>query len=113
MKFGITPPYRANVASDPIWMTSFVQAAEEAGFESVYAVEHISVPAGFAEVYPYSETGRWPLPTDCELPDPLELLMFLAARTERIVLATGILVATQHHPLMLAKRLSTVDVLSG
>ena len=85
MQFGITPPYRAGVTSDPAWMTTFVQQAEAAGFESVYAVEHVSVPAGFAETYPYSETGKWPLPTDCEIPDPLELLTFLAARTERIV----------------------------
>ncbi|MFN8052467.1 MAG: LLM class flavin-dependent oxidoreductase [Acidimicrobiales bacterium] len=59
------------------------------------------------------ETGRWPLPVDCEIPDPLELLTFLAARTERIVLATGILVAAPAPPVDVAKRLSTVDVLSG
>ena len=113
MRFGITPPYRANVVSDPEWMTYFVRNAESTGFESVSAVEHVAVPAGFAEEYPYSATGRWPLPTDCEIPDPLELLTFLAARTERIVLSTGILIASVHHPLMLAKRLATIDVLSG
>lgn len=113
MKFGITPPYRANVATDPEWMTYFVRNAESTGFESISVVEHIAVPAGFAETYPYSATGRWPLPTDCEIPDPLELLTFLAARTERIVLSTGILIGSLHHPLMLAKRLSTIDVLSG
>ena len=113
MKFGITPPYRANVASDPEWMTYFVRNAESTGFESISVVEHVAVPAGFAEEYPYSKTGRWPLPTDCEIPDPLELLTFLAARTERIVLSTGILIGPVHHPLTLAKRLATVDVLSG
>ena len=113
MKFGITPPYRANVASDPEWMTYFVRNAESTGFDTVSVVEHVAVPAGFAEEYPYSKTGRWPLPTDCEIPDPLELLSFLAARTERIGLSTGILIASVHHPLMLAKRLATIDVLSG
>lgn len=113
MKFGITPPYRANVASDPEWMTYFVRNAESTGFDWLSVVEHVAVPAGFAEVYPYSATGRWPLPTDCEIPDPLELLTFLAARTERINLSTGILIGSVHHPLMLAKRLATVDVLSG
>ena len=73
MKFGITPPYRANVASDPEWMTYFVRNAESTGFDTVSVVEHVAVPAGFAEEYPYSKTGRWPLPTDCEIPDPLEL----------------------------------------
>jgi probable F420-dependent oxidoreductase len=113
MKFGITPPYRSNVASDPSWMTDFVRNAESTGFESVSVVEHPVVPAGFAEDYPYSATGKWPLPVDCELPDPLELLAFLAARTERIVLSTGILIAPVHHPVVLAKRLATIDVLSG
>jgi len=113
VKFGITPPYRANVVTDPEWMTYFVRNAESTGFESVSVVEHVVVPAGFAEDYPYSATGRWPLPVDCELPDPLELLAFLAARTERIVLTTGILIGPVHHPLTLAKRLATIDVLSG
>lgn len=113
MKFGITPPYRANVVSDPEWMTYFVRNAESTGFTSVSVVEHMAVPAGFAERYPYSATGRWPLPTDCEIPDPLELLSFLAACTERIGLSTGVLIAPVHHPLTLAKRLATLDVLSG
>jgi probable F420-dependent oxidoreductase len=54
-----------------------------------------------------------PLPIDCPIPDPLELLAFLAARTERIVLGTGILVAPIHDPVVLAKRLATIDVVSG
>lgn len=113
MKLGILPPFRANVASDPVWMTRFVQHAEAAGFESVYVVEHVAVPAGHAQRYPYSASGQMPLADDCEIPDPLELLAFLAGRTERIRLATGVLVAPHHHPLILAKRLATVDVLSG
>ena len=51
MKFGITPPYRANVASDPEWMTYFVRNAESTGFDTVSVVEHVAVPAGFAEQY--------------------------------------------------------------
>ncbi len=113
MKFGILPPYRTGVTADARWMTAFVQHAEELGFESVYVVEHVVVVSGYAERYPYSTTGRMPLPDDCDIPDPLELLAYLAAVTERIVLATGILVMPHHHPLVLAKRLATLDVLSG
>jgi len=54
-----------------------------------------------------------PLAEDCPVPDPLDLLAFLAARTERLVLATGILVLPLHHPVVLAKRLATIDVVSG
>jgi probable F420-dependent oxidoreductase len=110
---GLIPPYRANVASDPGWMTAFAQQAEALGFESLYLVEHVVVPTGHAARYPYSGDGRMPLADDCELPDPLELAAFLLARTERLILATGILVGPHHHPLVLAKRVATLDVLSG
>lgn len=113
MKFGILPPYRSGVTADPVWMAAFTRHAEAVGFESIYVVEHAVVPAGYAADYPYSETGRMPLPEDCPIPDPIELLAYLAAITDRIVLATGILVLPEHNPVLLAKRLATLDVLSG
>ena len=110
---GLLPPYGHGVASDPAWMSAFAQHADAVGFESLLAVEHVVVPVGYESLYPYSETGRMPLPEDCELPDPLDLLAWLAARTERIRLGTGILVLPEHHPLQLAKRCATIDRLSG
>ena len=47
------------------------------------------------------------------MPDPLDLLAFLAAHTERLGLATGVLVLPNHHPVVLAKRVATVDALVG
>lgn len=110
---GVLPPYRSGVTSDPEWMTRFAQHAEANGFESLYTVEHVIVPGTYREAYPYSETGRMPLAVDCPIPDPLDLLAFLAGRTTTLRLATGVLVGPHHHPLMLAKRLATIDVLSG
>jgi probable F420-dependent oxidoreductase len=110
---GLLPPYRLGVASDPDWMRAFARHADEVGFESLLAVEHVAVPVGYESRYPYSDTGRMPLPEDCELPDPLDLLAWLAAQTERIRLGTGILVLPEHHPLQLAKRCATIDRLSG
>jgi probable F420-dependent oxidoreductase len=110
---GLLPPYRLDVASDPDWMTAFAEHADEVGFESLLAVEHVAVPVGYESRYPYSDTGRMPLPETCELPDPLDLLAWLAARTERLRLGTGILVLPEHHPLQLAKRCATIDRLSG
>lgn len=112
MKFGILPPYRTGVTADPDWMGPFVRHAEALGFESVYVVEHVIVQAGYDENYPYAPSGRMPLPVDCAIPDPLELLAYLAGITERIILGTGILVLPAHEPAMLAKRLATIDVLS-
>jgi probable F420-dependent oxidoreductase len=110
---GLLPPYRLDVASDPAWMAAFAAHADEVGFESLLAVEHVAVPVGYESRYPYSDTGRMPLPEACELPDPLDLLAWLAARTERLRLGTGILVLPEHHPLQLAKRCATIDRLSG
>jgi probable F420-dependent oxidoreductase len=113
IKLGLLPPYRLGVASDPAWMDAFARHADEVGFESLLAVEHVAVPVGYESRYPYNESGRMPLPEDCELPDPLDLLAWLAARTTRIRLGTGILVLPEHHPLQLAKRCATIDSLSG
>ena len=113
MKLGVLPPYRLGVTSDPEWMGAFARHADEAGFESLLTVEHVVVQEGYASRYPYSETGRMPLPDDCDIPDPLDLLAWIAARTERIRLGTGILILPEHHPLQLAKRVATIDRLSG
>jgi probable F420-dependent oxidoreductase len=113
MRFGVLPPYRAGVTADPDWMTSFAVHAEQLGFDSLYTVAHVAVPTSYDETYPYSESGRMPLPEDCPIPDPLDLLAFLAGRTERILLGTGVVVGPHHHPLILAKRLATIDRLSG
>jgi probable F420-dependent oxidoreductase len=110
---GLLPPYRLGVASDPAWMRRFAQHADEVGFESLLTVEHVAVPVGYESRYPYSDSGRMPLAEDCELPDPLDLLAWLAGQTTRIRLGTGILVLPEHHPLQLAKRTATIDRLSG
>jgi probable F420-dependent oxidoreductase len=113
LKLGLLPPYRTSVASDPAWMSAFARHADEVGFESLLAVEHVVVQEGYASRYPYSESGRMPLPDDCEIPDPLDLLAWIAGQTTRLRLGTGILVLPEHHPLQLAKRVATIDRLSG
>jgi probable F420-dependent oxidoreductase len=64
-------------------------------------------------VYPYDASGRVELSADCPVPDPLDLLAFLAGQTRRLGLATGVLVLSNHHPVVLAKRVATLDALSG
>ncbi len=113
MKLGLLPPYRTGVTADPEWIGAFAQHADEVGFESLLTVEHVVVQVDYATRYPYSDTGRMPLPDDCDIPDPLELLAWIAARTQRIRLGTGILILPEHHPLQLAKRVATIDRLSG
>jgi probable F420-dependent oxidoreductase len=54
-----------------------------------------------------------PLTGDQPIPDPLDWLAFVAARTSRLRLGTAVLILPEHHPVALAKRLATIDVLSG
>jgi probable F420-dependent oxidoreductase len=112
VKFAVIAPVGAGVTADPEWMSAFARHVEACGFESIVAVEHTVLMTDYSSVYPYDPSGRVELAADCPVPDPLDLLAFLAAQTDRLGLATGVLVLPNHHPVVLAKRVATVDALS-
>jgi probable F420-dependent oxidoreductase len=88
--------------------------AERAGFESLWTVEHVVVPQGYGSSYPYSTSGRMARGAeDFDSPDPLVWLAAVAGVTSTIRLATGILILPQRNPLILAKEVASLDVLSG
>lgn len=113
LQVGVVIPVELGWSSDPSSVLRFVRAAEDLGFDEVSAVEHSVVVRDTESTYPYSPTGEYPMSLDCDIPDPLELLSFLAGATSRIRLATGVLVVSNHNPVVLAKRLATLDKLSG
>lgn len=113
MRYAVIAPVASGRTADAGWMTAFARHVEACGFESVVAVEHSVVSAGYKSSYPYDNSGRMELADDCVVPDPLELLAFLAGVTTTLGLATGVLVLPNHHPVVLAKRLATLDALSG
>lgn len=78
---------------------------EELGFDSIWAGEHVVAPSPRVPPSPME-------PTDPIL-DPLVHLAFVAAATERVWLATGIVILPQRNPLVLAKQAASLDVLSG
>ena len=93
---------------------ALAQAAEAAGFESLWTVEHTIVPADYASAYPYDASGKMAGGrNDMPLPDPLIWMAFVAAATRTIKLATGILILPQHAPVLAAKQIATLDQLSG
>jgi probable F420-dependent oxidoreductase len=112
VKFAVIAPVAAGVTADPAWMAPFARHVEGCGFESLVVVEHTVLMTEYTSVYPYDTSGRVELPADCPVPDPLDLLAFLAGVTSRLELATGVLVLPNHHPVVLAKRVATVDALS-
>lgn len=112
MKFGIafanTGPF-----AQPATAVEFARAAEAAGFESLWTVEHVVVPSGYQSAYPYDPSGKMPGPDDMDIPDPLIWLSYVASATSTIKLATGILILPQRNPVVLAKEVATLDQLSG
>ena len=104
MKFGVT----YNTGShgvDPDAMIAVARHAEDRGFESFYVPEHIAL-------YPGANYYGMAIPPGLPIADPLECLSFVAAVTERILLGTGVLLLPYHQPVVLAKRLATIDLLS-
>ncbi|MEN4479671.1 TIGR03619 family F420-dependent LLM class oxidoreductase [Mycolicibacterium cosmeticum] len=96
---GVAAPWETGAGIEDLARIAI--AADELGFDYLTCSEHVAVPtaaaAGRGAVY-------W---------DPLVTLSFLAARTERIRLATSVLVLGYHHPLEIAKRYGTLDQVSG
>ena len=91
-----------------------VQAAEEAGFESAWTVEHTVVPEGYESAYPYSADGKMAGGAhDFPLPDPLVWMAYVGGQTSRIKLGTGILILPQHSPVITAKQVATLDRMTG
>jgi probable F420-dependent oxidoreductase len=104
MRFGIsynTPYY----GTSPAKLAAFAKLAEECGFDSLHLPEHIVL-------YPGAAVGPYEIPPSLPYLDPLDCLAFVAAATERILLGTAVLLVPYHHPVILAKRLATVDLLS-
>jgi probable F420-dependent oxidoreductase len=113
VKYAVIAPTAAGTTADPAWISAWAAHVEACGFESVVVVEHSVVVRRYDSTYPYDPSGRMELADDVDVPDPLDLLAFLAGQTTTLGLATGVLVLPNHHPVVLAKRVATLDALSG
>lgn len=112
MKIGIVP---INVGGPETAerMVKTAQYAEAAGIESVWTFEHVVVPTEYASIYPYSRDGKMPLSPETWFVDPLISLAHVAAATKTIRLGTGVNIFPQANPMMFAKQVASLDVLSG
>lgn len=112
MDFGVATVTRGECATREGYVV-VAEAAERLGFGFISVNDHIVVPGDIASRYPYSEDGLWAARTAGACLDQLATLAFIAGRTERIGLLTSVMVVPQRHPVLTAKMLATVDVLSG
>ena len=111
MRFGFCLPHDGEL-SKPENLTALARHAERLGFDTlVEPSDHIIMPNKIRTIYPYSTSGEYTDSTE-DL-DQATTLSFLAAKTEKIRLMTGIAVIPYRNPLALANSLATVDYLSG
>lgn len=113
MKFGVMMGLGVGEGcAYPEYLAPAVARAEETGFESVWAGEHMVMP-DYVPRYPYTEDGRLPQPHETDVADPLVWLSYAAALTSTIRLATGVVVLPLRNPVVLAKQIASLDLLSG
>lgn len=90
--------------AEPDAMLEAARAAEAAGYESLWAGEHV--------VLPDPRTPDSPLPPRYPMLDPLVAFAHIAAATTKVRLGTGIIILPQRNPVVLAKELASLDVVS-
>ena len=95
----------SGACADPAVAMRVAQAAEQAGLESLWTGEHV--------VLPDPRTAPSPADPDFPMLHPSTVLSYLAAGTKRIRLGTGIVLIAQRNPVVLAKEMASLDVLSN
>ena len=111
MQFGFyLPNHGPNAQPGPL--AQIAQAGDRLGYYCMVAGDHILVPDRIASPYPYTVGGEFPTGESGEYFEQLTLLTYLAGVTERIRLAPSVMIVPYRPPLLAAKILATLDVLS-
>ena len=109
--FGTSMPSRGDMAS-PANLRTLAQRAESLGFDSAWVSDHIILPRSVDSFYPYAANGVATFRPDEDYYEPLAALNFLAGCTQTIRLGTHVLILPYRNPVLTAKMISTLDVLS-
>jgi probable F420-dependent oxidoreductase len=110
MRYGFYLPTRGPTAT-PEALEALVQRAEALGFSSVMIADHVVFPVTIASKYPYTVTGAFPGGGDAL--EQLALMAFVAAKTRTLRLVTSVMILPHRNPVVTAKALATIDVLSN
>jgi probable F420-dependent oxidoreductase len=111
MRLGFNVPNLGPAAS-PENVIKLAQKAEELGYDSIWTTERLLVPVNPSTGYGGFAGVPIPEPYKVQL-DPLDTLSAVGAVTKRVRLGTSILNLPFYSPALLARRLTTIDVLSG
>ena len=110
--FGTSLPSRGEMAG-PEQLRSVAQRAEDLGYDHVWVSDHIVLPKKVDSFYPYAADGVATFRPDEPYYEPLAALNFIAGCTQRVRLGTHVLIVPYRNPVLTAKILSTLDVLSS
>lgn len=110
MDFGLHLP-ASSASVTPSDLVRFAQQAEALGFYCLTIADHVIVPREISVPYPYTVDGKYP-GTGYHL-ETLMTMGFLAGATHRIRFATSVLIAPYRNPIVTAKMLASLDVLSN
>jgi probable F420-dependent oxidoreductase len=109
MRYGFYLPTRGGCAT-PDALEAIVQRGEALGFHSVMIADHVVFPTTIASKYPYTVSGEFPGGGDAL--EQLALMAFVAGHTRRLRLVTSVMILPYRNPVLTAKMLATIDVLS-
>ncbi len=112
MQYGVILPNVGPMAQIEI-LDRLARRAEALGYRGVFLSDHIAIPTDLRSAYPYRSDGRFPLAADDLILEPFTALSYLAAVTQRVHLGFSVLVLPYRHPVLNAKMLSTLDVISN
>jgi probable F420-dependent oxidoreductase len=112
MEIGVHLPH-VGPPADRETIREFAQRMEQLGYDSLWVSDHVVVPHSYESRYPYNPSGKMGAAPDMPFLEPLSVLLFVAAVTERARLGTTVLVVPMRNPVLHAKVLATLDVLSG
>jgi probable F420-dependent oxidoreductase len=112
MKIGFNAPTAGPLAA-PNVLTQICIAGEAMEFDYATFSDHVVILTNINARYPYSETGEFPSGSASDRYEQLTEIAFIAAKTSRLRLVTSVMVLPHRPPVLSAKILSTIDVLSG
>ena len=111
MQFGFGAPVSGPL-SGPRDLARIVGEGEAMGYDYCTISDHVAIPRDMEAKYPYSDTGEFPGRAGGDRHEQLTCVAFVAAKTSKLRLVTSVTVVPHRPPVLTAKIISTIDVLS-
>src|SRR5947208_12210259 len=111
MQYGFGAPVTGPL-SNPRDLTRIAVEGERIGYDYCTISDHVAIPRELEAKYPYSATGEFPGRAGGDRHEQLTCVAFVAAKTSKLRLVTSVTVVPHRPPVLTAKTIATIDVLS-